>query len=250
MQLHSNIRRSLVCVLCASFVMLTLSASVLDARDAAGNTSAIVLPNGPAKPGFDVTRLTVMASGTFEAFHVSATQSLREALKSRVIANDTDLLVTDTAGGPLALIVEQMAYHHIAQGRANGQDWLVSFCVVCNTGTRLVPIANGKAARFETAGFYDGMLVMRDVATGTIWNHITGDALYGPAVGTTLGPVGNVLQMTAKQLFEASPEARVAISDRISRRLLASPRRLKRSATPSAATKRIARRRRRRTDSW
>src|SRR5688572_19030527 len=202
MQLLCGIRRSGGGRLAVSAtVAALLTAAALDARIAAGAPPSFSLPAGPAKPGFDVARLNSSVYGSFEAFHVADTQPLRDALKSRIVANDTDLLVTDTAGGTLALIVEQMAYHHIAQGRSNGRDWLVSFCVVCNTGTRLVPVTNGKAVRFETAGVYDGMMVMRDAASGTLWNHITGEALYGPGVGTSLGPVGNVLQMTAKQLL-------------------------------------------------
>ena len=192
-----------------------LSVAALDARNAAGALPPFSLPDGPAKPGFDVTRLNSSVYGSFETFHVSETQGLRDALKARIVANDTDLLVTETAGGTLALVAEQMAFHHIAQGRTNGRDWLVSFCVVCNTGTRLVPVTNGKPVRFETAGVYDGLLVMRDLATGTLWNHITGEGLYGPGVGTSLGPVGNVLQMTAKQLLAVAPDARLAVSDRI-----------------------------------
>ena len=201
-------------MLCAATVVTLLSSGV-DARGAAGARPSNSLPSGPAKPGFDVGRLDVGFLGIFETFQVSETRPLREVLKSRLVGNDTDVLVTETAGQTIALLVEQMAFHHIAQGRTNGQDWLVSFCVVCNTGARLVPMANGKPARFETAGLYDGMMVMRDAATGTIWNHITGEALLGPAVGTTLGPVGNVLQMTVKQLIAAAPDARIAISDRI-----------------------------------
>jgi hypothetical protein len=108
-----------------------------------------------------------------------------------------------------------MAYHHIAQGRDNGEDWLVSFCVVCNTATRLAPKVRGAATHFATAGVYDGLMVMQDSATGTIWNHVTGEALYGPAVGTTLGSPGNVLHATVKQLVVSAPDARIAISDRV-----------------------------------
>src|SRR5687767_13600167 len=92
------------------------------ALDAAGARPPFSLPEGPAKPGFDVTRLNSSVYGSFDTFHVSETQGLRDALQSRIVANDTDLLVTETAGGMLALVVEQMAFHHIAQGRTNGRD--------------------------------------------------------------------------------------------------------------------------------
>jgi hypothetical protein len=199
---------------------LIVSATVLtclpvSVRGAAGAGSTFVLPPGPARPGFDVTRFDHSLSGMLEPFVVTSTRLVREALRAGDIASDTDVLITSTALGPLALLTEQMAYHHIAQGTANGQDWLVSFCVVCNTATRLVPKVNAIATRFAPAGVYDGMLVMQDQATGTIWNHVTGEALYGPAVGTTIGPPGNVLQVTVKQLLASAPDARIAISNRV-----------------------------------
>jgi hypothetical protein len=45
-------------------------------------------------------------------------------------------------------------------------------------------------------------------------NHITGQAMYGPHVGRTLGPVGNIMQMTVEEALEFDPAMRVAISDR------------------------------------
>lgn len=90
-------------------------------------SNRVDLPNGPAKPGFDITRFSNAGNGWFETFYVTQTQLLRDALKAGTVAEDTRLLVTDTAGGALALLTEQMAFHHIAQGSAGGKDWLVSF---------------------------------------------------------------------------------------------------------------------------
>jgi hypothetical protein len=198
-------------VVIATAVALILSP--MPARTADRATGTLV-PSGPAKAGVDVSRFNFAMHGTFEPFHVTTTRPVRDALNARLVAADTDVLVTATAAGPLALLTEQMAYHHIAQGRAGDQEWLVSFCVVCNTATRLVPKVNGMPTRFVTAGVYNGLMVMQDVATGTIWNHITGDALLGPAVGSSLGPPGNVLHTTVKQLVATAPDARIAISDR------------------------------------
>jgi hypothetical protein len=201
---------SAVRTLVVAVIAALLWSSVLAASDPAPGA----LPR-PARASFDLARANLTLQGAFAPFIVSDTVPLRDALTRGLVARDTDLLLTDTAAGSLALLVEQMAYHHIAQGRAASQDWLVSFCVVCNTGTRLSPIVNGKADRFETAGIYDGTLVMRDTATGSIWDHITGEALYGSATGATLGEPGGVLQVTVKQALTMQPDARIAISDRI-----------------------------------
>ena len=67
---------------------------------------------------------------------------------------------------------------------------------------------------FENVGLYDGLFVMQDRESKTLWNHISGEALYGPHVGRTLGPVGNILQMTVEEALEYDPAMAVAISDR------------------------------------
>jgi hypothetical protein len=79
----------------------------------------------------------------------------------------------------------------------------------------LVPDIDGKLHHFSNAGLYDGLFVMQDAETKTLWNHITGEALYGPSVGRNLGPVGNLLQMNVKQALAMDPKMHVAISDRI-----------------------------------
>lgn len=202
-----------------TLVVLSVTAAVLlsplAARGRAGAAERPALPSGPAKQGFDVSRLLWGWHGTFEAFSVTTTQPVRDALAKGVVARDTDVLVTDTPDGPLALLTEQMAYHHIAQGSTRGADWLVTFCVVCNTATRFTPTVRGTPTTFDTVGVYDGMMVIQDAATGTLWNHMTGEALYGPAVGTSLGLPGNVLHLTIQQLLARAPQARVAISNRV-----------------------------------
>ena len=66
---------------------------------------------------------------------------------------------------------------------------------------------------FDNVGLYDGLFVMQDRETRTLWNHITGEALYGPLVGRTLGPMGNFLQMSVEQALVREPMTSVAISD-------------------------------------
>jgi hypothetical protein len=59
------------------------------------------------------------------------------------------------------------------------------------------------------------LFTLYDAETHTLWNHITGDAEYGPLVGRTLGPPGNQLQMTVRQALELDSKTEIAISDRI-----------------------------------
>jgi Protein of unknown function (DUF3179) len=68
---------------------------------------------------------------------------------------------------------------------------------------------------FDNVGLYDALFVMQDRESKTLWNHITGEALYGPMIGRTLGPLTNLLQMTVKQALQMDPKIQIAISDRM-----------------------------------
>lgn len=85
------------------------------------------LPDGPAKPGFDIDRFSNAGNGWFETFYVEQTSSLRQALDDRKLSADTRMLVLETGGGRLALVTDQMAYHHLAQGTVEGKHWLATF---------------------------------------------------------------------------------------------------------------------------
>ena len=90
-------------------------------------STPLELPKGPGTPGFDLARLNTENYGAFEPFYVTETQPLKKALDEGKLAQDTRLLVMETAGGKLAFLADQMAYHHLAQGRDGGKDWMVTF---------------------------------------------------------------------------------------------------------------------------
>lgn len=79
----------------------------------------------------------------------------------------------------------------------------------------MVPTIDGKLHHFTNAGLYDGLFTLYDTESHTLWNHVTGEAEYGPLVGRTLGPPGNELQTTVKHALEEDPATEIAISDRI-----------------------------------
>jgi len=54
---------------------------------------------------------------------------------------------------------------------------------VCNSGVGLTPIINGKVHHFSTGGLYNGLVLLIDDETETYWDHITGEAVYGPLAG-------------------------------------------------------------------
>ncbi len=97
---------------------------------AAFAAAAIVMPAAlvaQAIPGFDIERAYVVDSTRFVPFVATESRSLRGAIRAGVIHEDTPLLVLEHSAGTLALSMEQMAYHHAAQGEIEGEPWMVSF---------------------------------------------------------------------------------------------------------------------------
>jgi hypothetical protein len=90
-------------------------------------SNPVDLPNGPAAPGFDIKRFSNAGNGAFETFYVQKAEPLKDVLDQGRIAADTRVLVFSAAAGKLALITDQMAFHHIAEGTDNGKDWMAVF---------------------------------------------------------------------------------------------------------------------------
>ena len=77
----------------------------------------------------------------------------------------------------------------------------------------MIPRADGEVHWFAEHGLYDGLFLMRDEESGTYWNHMTGEAVYGPKVGSAL-EVSYLRQTTVAQILGQDPDALVALSDR------------------------------------
>ena len=89
--------------------------------------------------------------------------------------------------------------------------------MVCNTGVGLTPLVDGQVHHFQARGLYDGLFLMWDEESGTYWNHISGEALYGPLVGTKL-QLENVLHTTPKLALAEDDLTRIAVSNQSPRR--------------------------------
>jgi TPP-dependent indolepyruvate ferredoxin oxidoreductase alpha subunit len=76
---------------------------------------------------FDIDRAMVAEGTSYEPFVVEETRPLREALREGIVQNQSRVIVMDHGKGQLALVVDQMAYHHAAQGEIMGEPWMVSF---------------------------------------------------------------------------------------------------------------------------
>jgi len=78
---------------------------------------------------FDEARAYVSDKTLFVPFRVTDADvsSLRDVLADGVVQGDTWLMIMEHDAGRLAMVMDQMAYHHVAQGDLNGEPWMVSF---------------------------------------------------------------------------------------------------------------------------
>lgn len=76
----------------------------------------------------------------------------------------------------------------------------------------MAPSIAGDVHLFSEHGLYDGLFLMRDEQSGTFWDHMTGEAVYGPLVGTSLD-VSTLRQTTVAQVLRQDGQALVALSD-------------------------------------
>jgi hypothetical protein len=76
----------------------------------------------------------------------------------------------------------------------------------------MTPRIEGDVHHFAEQALFNGLFLMRDEESGTFWDHMTGEAVYGPLVGDTL-QVAPLLQTTVERALDMAPDASVALSD-------------------------------------
>src|SRR5207249_489233 len=67
-----------------------------------------------------------------------------------------------------------------------GQPVVVTYCSVCSSGASFSPIVDGERHRFEVYGVYEGVMVMCDRETQSVWTHVGGDCIVGALRGHCL----------------------------------------------------------------
>lgn len=163
---------------------------------------------------FDLQRAIIRKDILFQPLSVNSqnTMTLKAALDQNLIAPNEPLITFQIGQTIQCLSLTQMIYHHVAQGMTEDVAWMVSFCVVCNTGMLFSPIINGQVHHFSDGGFYNAMTLLTDAETRSIWNHITGQCLYGTHQDYQLPVLSNPLQKGALQISIEYPNALISIS--------------------------------------
>ena len=77
----------------------------------------------------------------------------------------------------------------------------------------MIPVVNGKQEWFGARGLYDGLALLGDDTTGSYWNHITGECVYGELQGYQLEfSDHNLLYTTVRASLQSHPHAHLAYS--------------------------------------
>jgi hypothetical protein len=80
-----------------------------------------------SQPEFDASRALLMQADIFPPFYVKTTRPLRDALVGSDVREDAPVLVAERGAATMVLLTRQLTYHHVAQGEAAGEPWMVSY---------------------------------------------------------------------------------------------------------------------------
>lgn len=139
-------------------------------------------------------------------------QALCGAVDAGALAPSTRLLTFEIAGVRYVFPMELVLIHNVIQGEANGQPWMMTFCNACNAGMVFDPRLDGRLLRFQRRGSYDGLLLIWDDETGSYWQHITGECLYGSSAGRQLTMLATTRHMTAAEALATPPGDRLLLT--------------------------------------
>lgn len=98
----------------------------------------------------------------------------------------TELISFECNGQRRSLLATELLYHHVAEGVLAGEPYLIAFCGLCGSGAGFTPVIDGKRYHFAVAGRVNGIAVLRDAESGSLWDVITGECFEGEMAGACL----------------------------------------------------------------
>ena len=128
------------------------------------------------------------------------------------LSMDEELILIQLSDQWIGFLQREVVYHHIIQGQIQDVDFILTFCGVCNAGVLLSPIIDSKLYHFRETGVYNGQQIFEDLETKTLWNHLTGEALYGELQGKTLDFIGSLTMTTVGDEIRKNPNLPIYIS--------------------------------------
>jgi hypothetical protein len=145
----------------------------------------------PLGPPFDTSGLPLAPGVQVEAIRLVRPRPVLDD-PPKVSMRDTrlpegDLVVgVEIDGEAVAYPTSSLRRHHIVNDSVGGRWLAVTFCGKCFSGTAFDASLDGRRLKFDVFAAYQGSYLMRDRHTGTLWAHLSGEALVGPSVGARL----------------------------------------------------------------
>lgn len=152
-------------------------------------------------------------------FHSANFPRMVRAADARFLIDDEYILGITEHGESRAYPTRFASWHHIINDKigkpeSGGTTYVtVTYCIVCNSGMRFeTPVVNKKPLAFDFYGLYNGVMTMFDAETRSVWLQISGRAVKGPLLNTTL-KTGPILDTTWGQWKKLHPDTLVMAPD-------------------------------------
>jgi hypothetical protein len=108
-------------------------------------------------------------------------------------------------GRARAYPVRVLQHYHAVNDTLGDQPLLLTFCVVCSSGTVWNPVHRNRRLTFGFEGIHAGLPVYYDHQTKTRWFHMTGRAFDGWYAGVHLEPITHARYTTWREWRLAHP---------------------------------------------
>lgn len=140
--------------------------------------------------------------------HIKSPQPLYAALTAQDILPEEHMLGVTWNQRLHVFPMKMVLCYNVIEGVTEDEEpWVMTFCNACNTGMVFDSRVNGERRHFQRRGAYDGMLLIWDVETGSYWQHITGECLYGESAGVRLNGKTVTRHLTAAEAVAYDPNA-------------------------------------------
>ena len=86
--------------------------------------------------------------------------------------------------------ITMLSYHHVINDRIGSLPIAVTYCVICSSGVAYDPRVDGQRLTFGFEGIWQGVAILYDHQTKSLWMHLTGECFSGKLKGRVLKRLG------------------------------------------------------------
>jgi hypothetical protein len=159
---------------------------------------------------FDPAKAILRTTLPEKLFNVTQTTLLQSAVARNEVAPTDSLQVVEIAGRVYSFRTRELLEFDVAQGDNGTHSWIVTFCPICNAGASFSALVEGRTLHFAAGGIYNAMALLRDIETGSYWDHIFGICLHGELRGRQLTRLAYPRHLRAAEAITVHPNAEFA----------------------------------------